>query len=103
MLTFEIADTGVGIASHDQRRVLEPFTRLNNGGTSRGTGLGLSITRQYVEMMGGTIRLESVLGQGSHFLVNVPVDKAPESEDETLRVTRSGSSDSRPANANSAY
>jgi CheY-like chemotaxis protein/anti-sigma regulatory factor (Ser/Thr protein kinase) len=87
MLTFEIADTGVDIASHDQRSVLEPFTRLNNGGTSRGTGLGLSITRQYVEMMGGTIRLESVLGQGSHFFVNVPVDKAPESEDETLRVS----------------
>jgi signal transduction histidine kinase/ActR/RegA family two-component response regulator len=87
MLTFEIADTGVGIASHDQRRVFEPFTRLNNGGTSRGTGLGLSITRQYVEMMGGAIRLESVLGHGSRFFVNVPVGPAPESEDDTLRAS----------------
>jgi signal transduction histidine kinase/ActR/RegA family two-component response regulator len=87
MLTFEIADTGVGIASYDQRRVFEPFTRLNRRGTPRGTGLGLSITRQYVEMMGGTIRLESFLGHGSRFFVNVPVEPAPESQDDTLRIS----------------
>jgi signal transduction histidine kinase/ActR/RegA family two-component response regulator len=90
LLTFEIADTGVGIALQDQPRIFEPFTRVTNASSSRGTGLGLSIVRQYVDMMRGSIRLESALGEGSRFFVDVPVDLA-ESEKipaktNTLRV-----------------
>jgi signal transduction histidine kinase/ActR/RegA family two-component response regulator len=80
LLTFEIADTGVGIALQDQTRIFEPFTRVSNVAVRRGTGLGLSIVRQYLNMMGGTIRLTSVLGEGSHFFVDVPVDIAVEPE-----------------------
>jgi signal transduction histidine kinase/ActR/RegA family two-component response regulator len=80
LLTFEIADTGVGIALQDQRRIFEPFTRVANVPVTRGTGLGLSIVRHYLDMMGGTIRLTSVPGEGSHFFVNVPVDIAAEPE-----------------------
>jgi signal transduction histidine kinase/CheY-like chemotaxis protein len=87
MVTFEIADTGVGIALQDQARIFEPFTRLTNVAASRGTGLGLSITRQYVDMMGGRIRLESVLGRGSHFFVDLPVELAPESENIPTRIS----------------
>jgi signal transduction histidine kinase/ActR/RegA family two-component response regulator len=87
MLAFEITDTGVGIAVQDQERIFEPFTRLNNVAASRGTGLGLSITRQYVDMMGGSIRLESTLGRGSRFFVNVPVEMAAESENDPVRIS----------------
>jgi signal transduction histidine kinase/ActR/RegA family two-component response regulator len=73
-LSFEIADTGIGIASQDQARIFEPFTRLGNVAARKGTGLGLSITRQYVLALGGRISVESVLGEGSHFRVDVPVD-----------------------------
>ncbi|HKE27017.1 MAG TPA: ATP-binding protein [Bryobacteraceae bacterium] len=85
MLTFEIADTGVGIAQQDQIRIFEPFTRVTKVAASRGTGLGLSITRQYVGVMGGSIRLESVPGRGSHFFVDLPVELAAESENVTAR------------------
>jgi signal transduction histidine kinase/ActR/RegA family two-component response regulator len=87
MLTFEITDTGIGIASQDQSRIFEPFTRLSKMAASRGTGLGLSITRQYLGMMGGNIRLESVLGKGSRFFVDVPVEIAAESENTPARIS----------------
>jgi CheY-like chemotaxis protein len=73
-LRFEIVDTGIGIAPQDQAHIFEPFTRLGNVASRKGTGLGLSITRQYVNAIGGSIRVESVLGEGSRFCVDVPVD-----------------------------
>jgi len=73
-LRIEIADTGIGIAAEDQARIFEPFTRLGNVARRDGTGLGLSITRQYVNAIGGSIHVESILGQGSRFRVDVPVD-----------------------------
>jgi CheY-like chemotaxis protein len=79
-LRFEVEDTGIGIAAEDQRRVFQPFIQANHGGVQKGTGLGLAITRQFVEMMGGTIRLESVPAQGSLFRVEIPLEAAEESE-----------------------
>ena len=73
-LRFEIADTGIGIAQQDQARVFEPFMRVASA--AEGAGLGLAITRQYVELMGGSIRVESVPGRGSRFFVEVPVGLA---------------------------
>jgi len=73
-LRFEIADTGIGIAQQDQERVFEPFMRVASA--AEGTGLGLAITRQYVELMGGCIRVESVPGRGSRFFVEVPAGLA---------------------------
>jgi signal transduction histidine kinase/CheY-like chemotaxis protein len=71
-LSFEIADTGVGIAAEDQARVFEPFTPVGSVEERGGTGLGLSIARQYVFLMGGSIRLESVPGEGSRIFVDIP-------------------------------
>jgi len=73
-LTLEIADTGMGIALQDQTQVFKPFSRVGNVAAYKGTGLGLSISSQYVDLMGGRIRFESVLGEGSRFFVDVPVD-----------------------------
>jgi len=79
-LTFEVEDTGIGIAPEDQERVFEAFVQSGQTGTQHGTGLGLTITRQFVQMMGGTIRLESTPGEGSIFRVELPAELAAEAE-----------------------
>jgi signal transduction histidine kinase len=89
-LRFEVVDTGVGIAPQDQARVFEPFVRAGNVAAREGTGLGLSITRQYVDAMGGSIRLESVPGEGSHFFVELPVDLGTECEAVPAKGKQSG-------------
>jgi CheY-like chemotaxis protein len=76
LLILEIEDTGVGIAAGDQARIFEPFVQVGKLTTQKGTGLGLAITRQYVELMGGQISVESALGQGSKFRVELPVGRA---------------------------
>jgi signal transduction histidine kinase/CheY-like chemotaxis protein len=75
-LVIEVEDTGGGIAAEDQQRIFEPFTQLGKKSGQKGTGLGLTITRQFVELMGGVIHVESELGAGSKFHVEVPVEPA---------------------------
>jgi signal transduction histidine kinase/CheY-like chemotaxis protein len=76
VLVIEVVDTGPGIAVEDQQRIFEPFVQLDQKGENRGTGLGLAITRQFVELMGGTLRLESEPGKGSTFRVEISVGTA---------------------------
>jgi signal transduction histidine kinase len=71
-----VADTGVGIASHELSRVFERFYRVDaaRSRASGGTGLGLSIVRHAVERHGGTVSVDSLLGEGSTFTVRLPID-----------------------------
>ncbi|MBA5775886.1 GAF domain-containing protein [Stappia sp. F7233] len=75
--TFHIAvrDTGPGIAAGDQVRIFGEFQQADSSSTRRkgGSGLGLAISRRIVEMHGGAIRVESEPGQGSTFIVTLPV------------------------------
>jgi signal transduction histidine kinase/CheY-like chemotaxis protein len=80
VLCLEVEDTGIGIAEPDQARIFEPFVQLGGAKTRRGTGLGLSITRQFVQSLGGTIQLDSAIGRGSRFYVEIPVQLAEGSE-----------------------
>lgn len=75
-LVFFVRDTGCGIAPENIDRIFQPFEQENAGTTRKygGTGLGLPITRQFVEMMGGSISVESEFGSGSCFQVSLPFE-----------------------------
>lgn len=81
-LHFSIQDTGIGIENERQERIFEPFTQADVSVTRRygGSGLGTTICKQLVELMGGTIWLDSQVGVGSHFHVLLPIipGKAPD-------------------------
>ena len=79
-LCFDIEDSGVGMPQHDLGRIFEPFERVRNAEPQKGTGLGLTITRRFVELMGGTLLVESEVGRGSRFVVELPLELAEESE-----------------------
>lgn len=69
------ADSGIGIDAADQERIFEKFVQVDSSSTRRynGTGLGLAIVREYAEMHGGSVSVESELGQGASFVVRIPV------------------------------
>ena len=76
---IEVHDTGPGIAPEVQARLFEPFTQGDASTTRRfgGTGLGLSICRDLAGLLGGHVGLQSQLGQGSCFFVELPLPPAP--------------------------
>ncbi len=74
-LIIEVEDSGIGIIPEEQRHIFEPFVQLAGHGINKGTGLGLTITQQFVQMMGGSISLESEPGKGSLFRVELPLQQ----------------------------
>ncbi len=80
-LEFVVADSGIGIATDKQEEIFAPFSQADTSTTRRfgGTGLGLAITRQLVDFLGGSIRLNSVLNQGSEFNLSIPCSEGKNS------------------------
>lgn len=75
-LRITVEDTGSGMTEEEQQRVFGAFERLSNAATQDGFGLGLSIVKHIVDMLGGTIRLDSEKGRGSRFTVEIPMQIA---------------------------
>jgi signal transduction histidine kinase len=68
-----VSDTGVGVAPEDQEAVFEEFRQVGaSAAKQEGTGLGLALCRKFIELHGGTIRVQSVIGAGSTFTFRLP-------------------------------
>ena len=91
--SFEVEDTGPGIPPHLQQRVFEPFMQGDLGLNRKygGTGLGLSICSQLSRLMGGTIHLDSTVGKGSTFKVDIPLKFLKEMAPSTRSSSTAGS------------
>ena len=79
-LKFSIRDTGIGIPSEAQARIFDSFAQADQSTTRRfgGTGLGTTIAKQLAELLGGRIGMESAVGLGSTFWVELDLEKQPE-------------------------
>lgn len=75
-LSIVVEDTGSGMREEEQQCIFGAFERLSNAATQDGFGLGLSIVKRIVDMLGGTIRLESKKGRGSRFTMELPMQTA---------------------------
>ncbi len=84
-LTFHISDTGIGIRQEDLKDLFEPFKQMDRQKNYfvSGTGLGLSIAKYYVDLMEGSIQVQSVYGQGTTFSITIPKVVGEEVEEET--------------------
>lgn len=72
-LVWTVRDHGIGIPEEERETLFEPFVRCRNTGSINGTGLGLNIAKRSIELHGGTIHFTSTLGQGTEFVVRLPV------------------------------
>ena len=75
-LEISVTDTGIGIAEQDIGRIFKEFQQLDSGVNRKqqGTGLGLALTRSFALLHGGDVRVESELGKGSRFTIDIPVE-----------------------------
>ena len=71
-LKISVKDSGIGISKEDKEHLFERFFRARNAANIQGTGLGLHIVSKYLELLNGTISLESELGEGTTFLITIP-------------------------------
>lgn len=77
-----VSDNGVGISSENLELIFEKFRQVNNRPEPlyQGTGLGLALVKHIVEMHGGQVKVESILGQGSTFYFSIPLIGGEKSE-----------------------
>lgn len=83
LLRFVVRDTGIGIPPNKLDAIFEKFTQADSSTTKNfgGTGLGLAISKSLVEIMDGTIRVESQENSGSSFILEIPFEFSPEHHD----------------------
>jgi signal transduction histidine kinase/CheY-like chemotaxis protein len=89
---FKVRDTGIGMTPEQMGKLFQAFSQADSSVTSKygGTGLGLAISRHFCQMMGGDVRVESELGQGTTFTVELPQTVRLSSELAVAKITASG-------------
>ncbi|MFH0976296.1 MAG: ATP-binding protein [Spirochaetota bacterium] len=88
LLIIEVEDTGIGIEIKDQKQIFDPFVQLGKQVNQKGTGLGLAITQRHIEMMRGSISVESASGKGSCFHIELPVARAQGNDIRAPKIKR---------------
>jgi len=80
---FEVGDTGIGITAEQKKNLFREFTQADTSISRKygGTGLGLAISARFIQIMGGTITVESHLGRGSKFTIKLPAEVTMETAD----------------------
>ena len=76
VICYRVKDTGVGMSEEFQKKLFDEFAQEENGARTqyKGTGLGMAISKKYVELMGGTITVDSQKGVGTTFTVEIPME-----------------------------
>jgi signal transduction histidine kinase len=77
-IEFSVTDTGVGMTTEQAQKVFDPFTQADVTTTRKygGTGLGLAIVSRFCDLMGGSVSVDSRPGEGSRFVVRLPLEMA---------------------------
>lgn len=82
-VVIAVQDRGIGISEEDQHHLFTSFFRGKNAVNIQGTGLGLHIVKRYLDLLGGTIHLQSKLGEGTTITITIPVNFKQHDEDHT--------------------
>jgi len=79
IVRYVVRDTGIGIAEEHRDQIFDAFWQVEQPSTRRvgGTGLGLSVTRRLARLLGGDVIVTSAVGQGSAFIVSLPLELPP--------------------------
>ena len=82
LLRFEVEDTGIGLKWEDRNKLFQPFQQADSSTSRRfgGTGLGLTLSKQFAEMMGGEVGVDSIFGKGSTFWFTARLGKVADGE-----------------------
>jgi two-component system, sensor histidine kinase and response regulator len=87
-MSAHFIDTGIGISDGEQEKLFEPFSQASRGHHQEGTGLGLAISRKFAHLMGGDITLTSVVGQGSIFRFEIPIESGDAATVARMSISR---------------
>ncbi len=98
-VNFSVKDSGIGITKEQMNKLFQPFSQADASTTREfgGTGLGLVITKKFCEMMGGTMGVSSVRGEGSTFVIKLPADVRSESPEATSAPAPGGEARAEPS------
>lgn len=85
-IKITVTDTGIGLDHDDKERIFERYYRSKDGHTIEGTGIGLALSKELIELMNGTIQVESEKGKGTTFIIELPLEITEISSDINIKV-----------------